>query len=464
MFCPPFNCPKSTSKERIEMFDKVLIANRGEIALRIQRACKELGIATVAVHSTADADAMHVRLADESVCIGPPAARDSYLNIPALLTACEITGADAVHPGYGFLSENARFAEILEEHKITFIGPTSEHIRIMGDKIEAKETAKKLGIPVVPGSAGAVTSEVEALKIAKELGFPVLIKASSGGGGRGMKVANSAAEIGVALATARSEAKAAFGDDAVYIEKYLQKPRHIEIQVFGDGQGNAVHLGERDCSLQRRHQKVLEEAPSPALNAAQREKIGETVADAMRKIKYRGAGTVEFLYEDGEFYFIEMNTRLQVEHPVTEMVTGLDLVLEQIRVASGAPLNFTQSDIVLSGHAIECRICAENPKTFTPSPGQITYWHPPGGLGVRVDSGAYQGYRIPPYYDSLIGKLIVHGKTRNDCMMRLRRALSEFVIDGIETTIPLFQDLVRQPDVVNGLYDIHWLEKYLGMK
>ena len=446
------------------MFDKVLIANRGEIALRIQRACKELGIATVAVHSTADADAMHVRLADESVCIGPPAARDSYLNIPALLTACEITGADAVHPGYGFLSENARFAEILEEHKITFIGPTSEHIRIMGDKIEAKETAKKLGIPVVPGSAGAVTSEVEALKVAKELGFPVLIKASSGGGGRGMKVATSAADLGVALSTARSEAKAAFGDDAVYIEKYLQKPRHIEIQVFGDGQGNAVHLGERDCSLQRRHQKVLEEAPSPALNAAQRQKIGETVADAMRKIKYRGAGTVEFLYEDGEFYFIEMNTRLQVEHPVTEMVTGLDLVLEQIRVASGAPLNFTQSDIVLSGHAIECRICAENPKTFRPSPGQITYWHPPGGLGVRVDSGAYQGYRIPPYYDSLIGKLIVHGKTRNDCMMRLRRALSEFVIDGIETTIPLFQDLVKQPDIVNGLYDIHWLEKYLGMK
>ena len=407
---------------------------------------------------------MHVRLADESVCIGPPAARDSYLNIPALLTACEITGADAVHPGYGFLSENARFAEILEEHKITFIGPTSEHIRIMGDKIEAKETAKKLGIPVVPGSSGAVTSEIEALKVAKELGFPVLIKASSGGGGRGMKVATSAADLGVALSTARSEAKAAFGDDAVYIEKYLQKPRHIEIQVFGDGQGNAVHLGERDCSLQRRHQKVLEEAPSPALNAAQRQKIGETVADAMRKIKYRGAGTVEFLYEDGEFYFIEMNTRLQVEHPVTEMVTGLDLVLEQIRVASGAPLNFTQSDIVFSGHAIECRICAENPKTFRPSPGQITYWHPPGGLGVRVDSGAYQGYRIPPYYDSLIGKLIVHGKTRNDAMMRLRRALSEFVIDGIETTIPLFQDLVRQPDIVNGLYDIHWLEKYLGMK
>ena len=446
------------------MFDKILIANRGEIALRIQRACRELGIATVAVHSTADADAMHVRLADESVCIGPPAARDSYLNIPALVTACEITGADAVHPGYGFLSENARFAEILEEHKITFIGPTSEHIRIMGDKIEAKETAKKLGIPVVPGSAGAVTTEAEALKVAKEMGYPVLIKAAAGGGGRGMKVANSPADIGIALATARSEAKAAFNDDAVYIEKYLQKPRHIEIQVFGDGKGDAVHLGERDCSLQRRHQKVLEESPSPALNAAQRKRIGETVADAMRKIKYRGAGTVEFLFEDGEFYFIEMNTRLQVEHPVTEMVTGVDLVLEQIRIASGAPLSFTQADIQMNGHAIECRICAENPTTFRPSPGQITYWHPPGGLGVRVDSGVYQGYRIPPFYDSLIGKLIVTGKTRNDCLMRLRRALSEFVIDGIETTIPLFQDLVKQPDIVNGDYDIHWLEKHLGMK
>ena len=446
------------------MFDKILIANRGEIALRIQRACKELGIATVAVHSTADADAMHVRLADESVCIGPPAARDSYLNIPALVTACEITGADAVHPGYGFLSENARFAEILEEHKITFIGPTSEHIRIMGDKIEAKVTAKKLGIPVVPGSDGAIANEAEAMKVAKAMGFPVLIKAAAGGGGRGMKVANSAADLGLAFATARTESKAAFNDDAVYIEKYLQKPRHIEIQVFGDGKGNAVHLGERDCSLQRRHQKVLEEAPSPALNAAQRKRIGETVADAMRKIKYRGAGTVEFLFEDGEFFFIEMNTRLQVEHPVTEMVTGIDLVLEQIRVASGAPLSFTQDDVVFSGHAIECRICAENPKTFRPSPGKISYWHPPGGLGVRVDSGAYQGYTIPPYYDSLIGKLIVHGKTRNDCMMRLRRALSEFVIDGIETTIPLFQDLVRQSDIVDGLYDIHWLEKHLGMK
>jgi acetyl-CoA carboxylase biotin carboxylase subunit len=446
------------------MFDKILIANRGEIALRVQRACRELGIATVAVHSTADADAMHVRLADESVCIGPPPARESYLNIPALVTACEITGADAVHPGYGFLSENARFAEILEEHKITFIGPTSDHIRIMGDKIEAKETAKRLGIPVVPGSNGAVTSETEAMKVAKDMGFPVLIKAAAGGGGRGMKVAASAAELGTALATARSEAKAAFNDDAVYIEKYLQKPRHIEIQVFGDGQGNAVHLGERDCSLQRRHQKVLEESPSPALNAAQRQKIGKTVADAMRKLKYRGAGTVEFLYEDGEFYFIEMNTRLQVEHPVTEMVTGIDLVLEQIRVAAGLPLSFTQADIELKGHAIECRICAENPHDFRPSPGQITYWHPPGGLGVRVDSGVYQGYRIPPYYDSLIGKLIVYGKTRNDCLMRLRRALSEFVIDGIETTIPLFQDLVRDPDIADGIYDIHWLEKHLGMK
>lgn len=444
------------------MFDKVLIANRGEIALRIQRACKELGIATVAVHSTADADAMHVRLADESVCIGPPPAAESYLNIPRLLAACEITGADAVHPGYGFLSENARFAEILEEHQITFIGPTSEHIRIMGDKIEAKETAKRLGIPVVPGSDGAVTSEPEAMKVAKAMGFPVLIKATAGGGGRGMKVAHTPVDLGLALSTARAEAKAAFGNDAVYIEKYLQKPRHIEVQVFGDGQGNAVHLGERDCSLQRRHQKILEEAPSPALNAAARAKIGETVAAAMRKIKYRGAGTVEFLFEDGEFYFIEMNTRLQVEHPVTEAITGIDLVLEQIRVASGAQLSMKQKDITFSGHAIECRINAENPRTFRPSPGQITYWHPPGGLGVRVDSGVYQGYRIPPYYDSLIGKLIVHGKTRNECLMRLKRALSEFVIDGIETTIPLFNELIQQPDIANGLYDIHWLEKYLS--
>ena len=446
------------------MFDKVLIANRGEIALRIQRACKELGIATVAVHSTADADAMHVKLADESVCIGPPAAAESYLNIPRLLAACEITGADAIHPGYGFLSENARFAEILEEHGITFIGPTSEHIRIMGDKIAAKETAKRLGIPVVPGSDGAVTSEAQAQKVAKAMGFPVLIKAAAGGGGRGMKVARSADELDMALKTARAEAKAAFGDDSVYMEKYLTHPRHIEIQVFGDGKGNAIHLGERDCSLQRRHQKVWEEAPSPAINAEIRKKIGMTVARAMQKIKYRGAGTVEFLYEDGEFYFIEMNTRLQVEHPVTEMITGLDLVLEQIRVASGLPLTVTQEQVVFAGHAIECRICAENPKTFRPSPGKITYWHPPGGLGVRVDSGVYQGYRIPPYYDSLIGKLIVAGKNRNECLMRLKRCLSEFVIDGIETTIPLFSDLVLQPDIINGEYDIHWLEKHLGMK
>jgi len=444
------------------MFDKVLIANRGEIALRIQRACKELGIATVAVHSTADADAMHVRLADESVCIGPPPASESYLNIPRLLAACEITGADAIHPGYGFLSENARFAEILEEHDITFIGPTSEHIRIMGDKIEAKETAKRLGIPVVPGSDGGVANEVEALRVAKSMGFPVLIKAAAGGGGRGMKVARSEEDLEIAFRTARAEAKAAFGDDSVYIEKYLTHPRHIEIQVFGDGKGNAIHLGERDCSLQRRHQKILEEAPSPALNAEQRKKIGTTVANAMKKLKYRGAGTVEFLYEDGEFYFIEMNTRLQVEHPVTEMITGLDLVLEQIRIASGGSLSVTQEEVTFSGHSIECRINAENPKNFRPSPGKITYWHPPGGLGVRVDSGVYQGYRIPPNYDSLIGKLIVHGKNRNECLMRLRRCLSEFVIDGIETTIPLFTELVRHPDIANGLYDIHWLERYLS--
>ena len=443
------------------MFEKVLIANRGEIALRIQRACKELGIATVAVHSTADADAMHVRLADESVCIGPPAARDSYLNIPALITACEITGADAVHPGYGFLSENAKFAEILEEHKITFIGPTPEHIRIMGDKIAAKDTARMLGIPCVPGSPGAVGADDEAMKIALEIGFPVLVKAAAGGGGRGMKVAKTPADLSVALATARSEAKAAFGDDAVYLEKYLVKPRHIEIQVLGDGKGNAIHIGERDCSLQRRHQKVWEEAPSPALNADQRAKIGATVASAMRKLKYRGVGTVEFLYENGEFYFIEMNTRLQVEHPVTEAITGLDLVIEQLRVAAGITLPYKQEDITFSGHAIECRVCAENPKTFRPSPGRITYWHPPGGLGVRVDSGAYQGYNIPPHYDSLIGKLIVQGKNRNECLMRLRRALSEFVIDGIETTIPLFGELAGQKDIIDGMYDIHWLERYL---
>ncbi|HEX5777826.1 MAG TPA: acetyl-CoA carboxylase biotin carboxylase subunit [Xanthobacteraceae bacterium] len=444
------------------MFDKILIANRGEIALRVLRACKELGISTVAVHSTADADAMHVKLADESVCIGPPPARESYLNIPSLLAACEITGAEAVHPGYGFLSENARFAEILRDHGITFIGPTPEHIRVMGDKIEAKRTAKRLGIPVVPGSEGGVTSDAEAHKIAKQIGFPVLVKAAAGGGGRGMKVAKDEASLSNALATARSEAKAAFGDDAVYLEKYLGKPRHIEIQVLGDGRGNAVHLGERDCSLQRRHQKIWEESPSPALNAEMRAKIGDTVATAMRDLKYLGAGTVEFLYEDGEFYFIEMNTRLQVEHPVTEMITGIDLVNEQIRIAAGNPLAITQKDVTFEGHAIECRVNAENPRTFTPSPGRISYYYPPGGLGVRIDSAIYQGYSIPPFYDSLIGKLIVYGKTRNECLSRLRRALDEYVVDGIETTLPLFRQLVRNPDIINGEYDIHWLENYLA--
>ncbi len=443
------------------MFDKVLIANRGEIALRVLRACRELGIATVAVHSTADADAMHVRLADESVCIGPPPARDSYLNIPALLAACEITGADAVHPGYGFLAENARFAEILNEHGFTFIGPSPEHIRIMGDKIVAKQTAKALGMPVVPGSDGAIEDMQEAKKVADDIGYPVLVKAAAGGGGRGMKVARSPAEIETALRTAQTEAKAAFGDGSVYIERYLDKPRHIEIQVLGDGKGHAIHLGERDCSLQRRHQKVLEESPSPALNSEQRNAIGGTVARAVAKLGYSGAGTVEFLYENGEFYFIEMNTRLQVEHPVTEMITGLDLVQEQIRIAAGSALMMQQSDIQFSGHAIECRINAENPMTFAPSPGLIDAVHVPGGLGVRVDSGIYAGYRIPPYYDSLIGKLIVFGKNRNECLMRLRRTLGEFVIEGVETTIPLFQRLIQEPDIVNGHYDIHWLEHFL---
>jgi acetyl-CoA carboxylase, biotin carboxylase subunit len=443
------------------MFDKVLIANRGEIALRILRACKELGIATVAVHSTADADAMHVKLADESVCIGPPSPRDSYLNIPALIAACEITGADAVHPGYGFLSENARFAEVLEQHKIGFIGPKSQHIRTMGDKIEAKKTAVKLGIPVVPGSDGGVTEDGEAKRIAADIGFPVIIKAAAGGGGRGMKVARDESELSYALAAARTEAKAAFGDDAVYIEKYLEKPRHIEIQVLGDGQGHAVHLAERDCSLQRRHQKVWEEGGSPALNAEQRDKIGGIVAKAMQEMGYLGAGTIEFLYENGEFYFIEMNTRIQVEHPVTEMITGIDLVNEQIKVAAGMPLTVKQDEIKVSGHAIECRVNAEHPATFRPSPGLVTYFHPPGGLGVRVDSAVYQGYRIPSNYDSLVAKLIVHGRTRNECLMRLRRALDEFVVDGIETTLPLFRTLVRNQDIQNGLYDIHWLEKFL---
>jgi acetyl-CoA carboxylase biotin carboxylase subunit len=444
------------------MFDKILIANRGEIALRILRAAKELGISTVAVHSTADADAMHVKLADESVCIGPPAARESYLNVPALLSACEITGADAVHPGYGFLSENARFAEILTEHGLTFIGPKAEHIRLMGDKIEAKATAKKLGIPCVPGSDGPVPDEREGARVAKKIGYPVLVKAASGGGGRGMKVARDERELATAIATARTEAKAAFGDDTVYIEKYLEKPRHIEIQIFGDGKGEAVHLGERDCSLQRRHQKVWEESPSPALNETERAEIGEICANAMRKIKYEGAGTIEFLYEDGAFYFIEMNTRIQVEHPVTEAITGVDLVCEQIRVAGGSPLSMRQDDINFYGHAIECRVNAEHHSTFHPSPGRISYYHPPGGVGVRVDSAVYQGYDIPPNYDSLIGKLIVHGRNRTEALMRLRRTLDEFIVDGIDTTLPLFRTLVRNADVQNGIYDIHWLEHFLA--
>jgi acetyl-CoA carboxylase, biotin carboxylase subunit len=444
------------------MFEKILIANRGEIALRVLRACKELGIATVAVHSTADADAMHVRLADESVCIGPPTARDSYLNIPALLAACEITGADAVHPGYGFLSENARFAEILEEHNVHFIGPKPAHIRVMGDKIEAKRTAKKLGIPVVPGSEGGVASDQEASAIARTIGFPLLVKASAGGGGRGMKVAHGPDDLSNALATARAEAKAAFGDDAVYLEKYLERPRHIEIQVLGDGQGRAIHLGERDCSLQRRHQKVWEESPSPALNVNARNTIGETVARAMRELEYLGVGTVEFLYEDGKFYFIEMNTRIQVEHPVTEAITDIDLILEQIRVAAGGEMQLAQEDVQYYGHAIECRINAENPVSFRPSPGRIVHYHPPGGLGVRVDSAVYHGYTIPPYYDSLVGKLIVHGRTRGECLMRLKRALDEFVVDGIETTLPLFRALVREKEIIDGEYHIHWLEEFLA--
>ena len=444
------------------MFDKILIANRGEIALRVLRACRELGIQTVAVHSTADADAMHVKLADESVCIGPPAAKDSYLNIAAIVAACEITGAEAVHPGYGFLSENAKFAEILSEHSIKFIGPSAENIRTMGDKIEAKRTAKTLGIPVVPGSEGGVSTLEDAKRIGKDIGYPVIIKATAGGGGRGMKVANTESELELAISTAQSEAKAAFGNAEVYIEKYLQKPRHIEVQVLGDGQGNAVHLGERDCSLQRRHQKVWEEAHSPALNPEQRDAIGERVAKAMANMNYEGVGTIEFLYEDGEFYFIEMNTRLQVEHPVTEMITGLDLVQEQIRVAAGNKLQYKQNDIQFSGHAIECRINAENWQTFVPSPGKVDAVHFPGGLGVRIDSALYSGYRIPPYYDSLIGKLIVFGKTRTECLMRLRRSLSEFVIEGVDTTIPLFQRLLAEDDIINGHYDIHWLEKFLA--
>jgi acetyl-CoA carboxylase biotin carboxylase subunit len=444
------------------VFDKILIANRGEIALRVLRACKELGIPTVAVHSTADEDAMHVRLADESVCIGPSAAKDSYLNVPALLAACEITGADAVHPGYGFLSENARFAEILAEHNVHFIGPRPEHIRLMGDKIAAKRAAKELGIPVVPGSDGGVGSDADAVGLAGDIGYPVILKAAAGGGGRGMRVVREESELASALISARAEARSAFDDDTLYLEKYLQRPRHIEIQVLGDGKGRAIHLGERDCSLQRRHQKVWEEGPSPALNTEVRDKVGETVAAAMRQIKYLGVGTVEFLYEDGKFYFIEMNTRIQVEHPVTEMITDIDLILEQIRVAAGGELELTQSDIKFHGHAIECRINAENPVSFRPSPGKIVHYHPPGGLGVRVDSAVYHGYTIPPYYDSLVGKLIVHGKTRSECLMRLKRALDEFVIDGIETTLPLFRALAREKEIIDGEYHIHWLEEFLA--
>jgi len=446
------------------MFEKILIANRGEIALRINRACKEMGIATVAVHSTADADAMHVRLADESVCIGPPPSAQSYLNIPAIISACAITGAQAIHPGYGFLSENARFAEIVKAHGLVFIGPEPEHIRLMGDKIAAKQAVKDAGIPTVPGSDGAVGSDEEAARVAAEIGYPVLIKATAGGGGRGMKVALKPSDLSLALTTARAEAKTAFANDAVYLEKYLQKPRHIEVQVLADSEGHVIHLGVRDCSLQRRHQKLMEEAGSPALNEAGRDEIGEVVTNALKKIGYLGAGTIEFLFEDGKFYFIEMNTRLQVEHPVTEMITGIDIVREQIRIAGGAPLEMEQKDVTFSGHAIECRINAENPFTFQPSPGLITQFHTPGGLGVRFDSAIYAGYRIPPYYDSLTGKLIVHGRSRNEALMRLRRALDELVVGGIETTIPLFQQLLRERDIIDGNYNIHWLEKYLAAK
>lgn len=444
------------------MFDKILVANRGEIALRIMRACKEMGIATVAVHSTADAEAMHVRLADESVCIGPPPARDSYLNIPAILEAAAITGADAIHPGIGFMSENENFARMVEEHGFTWIGPTPDHINQMGDKVTAKDTVKKFGLPLVPGSPGPVATLEDARTYAKDIGYPVLIKAASGGGGKGMKVALNESQIEESYSLARIEAKAAFGDDTVYMEKYLTHPRHIEIQLLGDMHGNAVHFGERDCSIQRRHQKVVEEAPSPALNAEERDYIGNLAADCIKKLGYRGVGTMEFLYEDGKFYFIEMNTRLQIEHTITEMITGIDLVREQIRVATGAPLPFKQADIKFNGVSIECRINAENPETFIPSPGKIVGYHAPGGLGVRVDSALFDGYRVPPNYDSMIAKLIVHGTSRNECLMRLRRCLDEFVIGGIETTIPLHKKILAQPDFINGEYDNRWLEKMLA--
>ena len=443
------------------MFDKILIANRGEIALRVIRACREMGIASVAVHSTADADAMHVRMADESVCIGPPASANSYLSMPAIISACEITGAQAIHPGYGFLSENAAFVQMLEDHGIAFIGPRAEHIRIMGDKITAKDTMKALGVPCVPGSDGGVNDVDEARRVAAAIGYPVIIKATAGGGGRGMKVATDDGGLEVAFRTARAEAKAAFGNPDVYLEKYLQRPRHIEIQVFGDGKGRAVHLGERDCSLQRRHQKVLEEAPGPSITAEERARIGAVCADAVAKIGYAGAGTIEFLYEDGAFYFIEMNTRLQVEHPVTEAIFDVDLVRQQILVASGAEMEFRQEDLRIRGHAIEVRINAEKLPGFSPCPGRITQYHAPGGLGVRMDSALYDGYRIPPYYDSLIGKLIVHGRDRPEALARLSRALGELIVDGVDTTVPLFHALLDEPDIQTGNYSIHWLERWL---
>ena len=446
------------------MFDKILIANRGEIALRVIRACQEMGIQTVAVHSTADSDAMHVRMADESVCVGPPSGLESYLSMPAILAACEISGAQAIHPGYGFLSENANFVQAVEDHGLKFIGPTAEHIRIMGDKITAKDTMKALGVPCVPGSDGGVDSLNDAHEVAADIGYPVIIKATAGGGGRGMKVARTAKELESAFLTARAEGKAAFGNDEVYIEKYLTTPRHIEIQVFGDGKGRAVHLGERDCSLQRRHQKVLEEAPGPCISDKERKLIGKTCADAVAKIDYIGAGTIEFLYENGEFYFIEMNTRLQVEHPVTEAIFGVDLVREQICVASGQPLSFVQERLEINGHSIEVRINAEKLPNFSPSPGKVTAYHAPGGLGVRMDSAIYNGYSIPPYYDSLIGKLIVHGENRKEAIARLRRALGELIIDGIDTTVPLFEELLNVDDIVNGDYSIHWLEKWLDSR
>ena len=443
------------------MFDKILIANRGEIALRVVRACRELGVKSVAVHSTADADAMHVRMADEAICIGPPSSAQSYLSFPAIISACEITGAQAIHPGYGFLSENAAFVQAVEDHDLTFIGPTAEHIRVMGDKITAKDTMKKLGVPCVPGSNGGVPTLADAQRIGEEIGYPVIIKATAGGGGRGMKVAQTAADMEQAFHSARAEGKAAFGNDEVYIEKYLTTPRHIEIQVFGDGKGNAVHLGERDCSLQRRHQKVFEEAPGPSITPELRAQIGKVCADAVAKIDYIGAGTIEFLFENDEFYFIEMNTRLQVEHPVTEGIFGVDLVREQLRVASGLPMSFTQDDLKINGHAIEVRINAEKLPDFAPCPGTITQYHAPGGLGVRMDSALYDGYRIPPYYDSLIGKLIVHGRDRPEALARLARALGELIVDGVDTTIPLFHALLAEEAVLTGDYNIHWLEHWL---